>query len=161
MGTAALVAVFAALALASCSKDEGDARTTEVAAVDSTADSTADSTITIPVTSYAVSEHEQIMFSSRGIMDVINNQTDSPQWVLSYQEIAERLDIDYSKISSLHITRDQVLSDGLWRFDVSFDGQAEGTAYGIDVDITDGEIEWVHSIEGMPGGDVFTLNIGF
>lgn len=155
MGSLALVAIAISFVLASCSKGEDDAHTTEVAAVDSTADSTT----TTPVTSYAVSENEQIMFSSRGIIDVINNQTDSPQWVLSYREIAKRLDIEFSKVSSIKITRDQVLDNGLWRFDVSFDGQQDGTAYGIDVDITDGEIEWVHSIEGMPGGDVFTLNI--
>lgn len=151
MGLAALVAISIAFALTSCSKGEDDVRTPEVAHVDSTS-------ATTPVTSYAVSDNEQIMFSSRGILDVINYQTDSPTWVLSYHEIAKCLDIDITKVSSIHITRDQVLSNGLWRFAVSFDGQAEGSAYGIDVDIKNGDIEWAHSIEAMPGGNVFTIN---
>lgn len=112
---------------------------------------------TSPITSYAVSENEKIEFSTRGIIDVVNNQEDSPQWVLSYEKIAKHLDIDFTKVSSIKITRDRILSDGLWRFDVRFDGQAEGTAYAIDVDPEDGNIEWVISLEDMPGGNVFTL----
>lgn len=78
--------------------------------------------------------------------------------MLSYQEIAKRLDIDISKISTIKITRDQILKNGLWRFDVRFDGQQEGTAYAIDVDLEDGEIEWVITLENLPGGNVFTLS---
>lgn len=69
----------------------------------------------------------------------------------SYQEIAKHLDIDISKISTIKITRDQILKNGLWRFDVRFDGQQEGTAYAIDVDPEDGEIEWVITLEDLPG----------
>lgn len=79
--------------------------------------------------------------------------------MLSYQEIAKRLDIDFSKISTIKITRDQILKNGLWRFDVRFDGQQEGTAYAIDVDPENGVIEWVISLEDFPGGNVFTLNV--
>lgn len=78
--------------------------------------------------------------------------------MLSYQEIAKRLDIDISKISTIKITRDQILKNGLWRFDVRFDGQQEGTAYAIDVDPEDGEIEWVITLEDIPGGNVFILS---
>ena len=78
--------------------------------------------------------------------------------MLSYQEIAKRLDIDISKISTIKITRDQILKNGLWRFDVRFDGQQEGTAYAIDVAPEDGEIEWVITLEDLPGENVFTLS---
>lgn len=81
--------------------------------------------------------------------------------MLSYQEIAKRLNIDISKISTIKITRDQILKNGLWRFDVRFDvrfdGQQEGTAYAIDIDPENGEIEWVITLEDLPGGNVFTL----
>lgn len=118
-----------------------------------------DSTSNTIVSAYAVSENEQIMFSKNGIIDVLDNHTDSPVWQLSYQEIAKRLNIDFTKISSIQITRDCILKNGLWRFDVRFDGQKEGTAYAIDVDPEDGEIEWVITLEDMPGGSVFVLNI--
>ena len=79
--------------------------------------------------------------------------------MLSYQEIAKRLNIDISKISTIKITRDQILKNGLWHFDVRFDGQQDGTTYAIDVDPENGEIEWVITLEDMPGGNVFTLNV--
>lgn len=79
--------------------------------------------------------------------------------MLSYQEIAKRLDIDISKISTIKITRDQILKNGLWRFDVRFDGQKEGTAHAIDVNPENGEIEWVITLEDMSGENVFTLNV--
>ena len=78
--------------------------------------------------------------------------------MLSYQEIAKRLGIDISKISTIKITRDQILKNGLWRFDVRFDGQQKGTAYAIDVDPENGKIEWVITLENFPGGNVFTLS---
>lgn len=157
MGIAALLAFTLSLVLTSCSKDEADNHDLHVASVDSTAATVDSTTSTTLVSAYAVSEREQIMFSEKGIIDVVDNHTDSPVWQLSYQEIAKRLDIDFSKISSIQITRDCILNNGLWRFDVRFDGQKEGTAYAIDVDPTDGEIEWVISLEDMPGGSVFVL----
>ena len=155
MGITALLAFTFALVLTSCSKDEADNYDFHITRVDSTAasvDSTAATTLI--VSSYAVSENEQIMFSKKGIIDVVDNNTESPIWQLSYQEIAKQLDIDYSKILSLQITRDCILSNGLWRFDVRFNGQKEGTAYAIDIDPKDGEIEWVITLEEMPNNNI-------
>ena len=151
MGKLALVAAFFTftLTLASCSKDDVNSDTAPVASPP--ADSEAPSY-------YAITDAEGIGFTEDGIAyEYISNG--KTRWVLSYQEIAKRLNIDFSKISSIKITRDQILSNGLWRFDVRFDGQKEGTAYAIDVDPTDGEIEWVISLEDMPGEGVFTLLI--
>lgn len=118
-----------------------------------------DSTAT-SVDSYAVSENEKIMFTSHGIIDVKNNQTDSPLWILSYQEIAKRLNIDTSKVKNIQITRDQILSNGLWRFAVAFDGQETGSEYYIDVNIRTGNIDWTQSITDMSHGNfnlIFSL----
>ena len=107
---------------------------------------------------YAITVTEGIGFTKDGIAyEYISNG--KTRWVLSYQEIAKRLDIDFSKISTIKITRDQILKNGLWLFDVRFDGQQEGTAYVIDVDPENGEIEWVITLEDLPGGNVFTLTM--
>lgn len=144
-----LVLSLFTLTLASCSKDdEGDKNSPEVVSPETNA----------AVRYYAVSDKEGIAFTAKGIADEVKG-SDSPKWVLTYGEIARWLKIDSENIHSIHITRDQILDNGLWRFDVSFAGQAEGTAYAIDVDITDGNIEWSQSIEAMPGGDVFVLDI--
>ena len=153
MGKLALVAAFLTLALASCSKDDVSSDTYLV--VSPSADSEASSY-------YAITDAEGIGFTKDGIAyEYISNG--KTRWVLSYQEIAKRLDIDFSKISTIKITRDQILKNGLWRFDVRFDvrfdGQQEGTAYAIDVNPDDGEIEWVITLEDMPGGNVFTLQV--
>ena len=141
----ALVAAFLTLALASCSKDDVSSDTDLV--VSPPADSEAPSY-------YAITDTEGIGFTKDGIAyEYISNG--KTRWVLSYQEIAKRLDIDISKISTIKITRDQILKNGLWRFD----GQKEGTTYAIDVDPEDGEIEWVITLEDMPGGNVFTLQV--
>ena len=148
MGKLALVAAFLTLALASCSKDDVSSDTYLV--VSPSADSEAPSY-------YAITDTEGIGFTKDGIAyEYISNG--KTRWVLSYQEIAKRLDIDISKISTIKITRDQILKNGLWRFDVRFDGQQKGTAYAIDVSPEDGEIEWVITLEDMPGGNVFTLS---
>lgn len=147
MGKLALVAVFFTLALASCSKDDVSSETDPV--VSPSADSEAPSY-------YAITDAEGIGFTKDGIAyEYISNG--KTRWVLSYQEIAKRIDI--SKISTIKITRDQILKNGLWRFDVRFDGQQEGTVYAIDVDPEDGEIEWVITLEDIPGGNVFTLTL--
>lgn len=101
-----------------------------------------------------------ITFSSQGIIDVFDQATESPVWVLSYEEIAKRLDIDLSKVSTIKIARDRILANGLWRFAVSFDGQEKGSEYGIDVNISTGDIEWSQTMTEMPKGTV-TLHIGF
>ena len=148
----ALVAAFFTLTLASCSKDDVSSDTDLV--VSPAADSEAPNY-------YAITNSEGIGFTKDGIAyEYISNG--KTRWVLSYQEIAKRLDIDISKISTIKITRDQILKNGLWRFDVRFDvrfdGQQEGTAYAIDVDPENGEIEWVITLEDLPGGNVFTLS---
>ena len=148
MGKLALVAAFFTLTLASCSKDDVSSETDPV--VSPSADSEAPSY-------YAIIDAEGIGFTKDGIAyEYISNG--KTRWVLSYEEIAKHLDIDISKISSIKITRDQILKNGLWRFDVRFDGQQEGTAYAIDVDPEDGVIEWVIILEDMPGENVFTLS---
>ena len=150
MGKLALVAVFFTLALASCSKDDVSSDIDDPV-VSPSADSEAPSY-------YAITDAEGIGFTKDGIAyEYISNG--KTRWVLSYQEIAKRLDIDFSKISTIKITRDQILKNGLWRFDVRFDGQQEGTAYAIDVDPDDGVIEWVITLEDIPGGNVFTLTL--
>ena len=141
----ALVAAFLTLALASCSKDDVSSDTDLV--VSPPADSEAPSY-------YAITDTEGIGFTKDGIAYEYISKGKT-RWVLSYQEIAKRLDIDISKISTIKITRDQILKNGLWRFD----GQKEGTTYAIDVDPEDGEIEWVITLEDMPGGNVFTLQV--
>lgn len=149
LGKLALVAAFFTLALASCSKDD--------------VSSDIDLTVSPPADSeapsyYVITDSEGIGFTKDGIAyEYISNG--KTRWVLSYQEIAKRLDIDISKISTIKITRDQILKNGLWRFDVRFDGQKEGTAYAIDVNPENGEIEWVITLEDMPGGNVFTLTM--
>lgn len=146
MGKLALVAAFFTLTLASCSKDDVSSDIEDPVASPS-ADSEAPSY-------YAITDAEGIGFTKDGIAyEYISNG--KTRWVLSYQEIAKRLDIDISKISTIKITRDQILKNGLWRFD----GQQEGTAYAIDVDSEDGEIEWVITLEDIPGENVFTLHI--
>lgn len=148
MGKLALVAAFFTLTLASCSKDDVSSGTDPV--VSPPADSEAPSY-------YAITDTEGIGFTKDGIAYEYISK-DKNRWVLSYQEIAKHLDIDIFKISTIKITRDQILKNGLWRFDVRFDGQQEGTAYAIDVDPEDGEIEWVITLEDIPGGNVFTLS---
>ena len=150
MGKLALVAAFFTLTLASCSKDDVSSDIDDPV-VSPAADSEAPSY-------YAITDAEGIGFTKDGIAyEYISNG--KTRWVLSYEEIAKHLDIDISKISTIKITRDQILKNGLWRFDVRFDGQQEGTAYAIDVDPEDGEIEWVITLEDMPGGNVFILTM--
>ena len=54
----------------------------------------------------------------------------------------------------MNISRTKVLNDGLWRFAVQFGEQEKGIEYLIDVNPDTGSIEWVQSIEEMPGGEV-------
>ena len=148
LGKLALVAAFFTLTLASCSKDDVSSETDPV--VSPPADSEAPSY-------YAITDTEGIGFTKDGIAYEYISKGKT-RWVLSYQEIAKRLDIEFSKISTIKITRDQILKNGLWRFDVRFDGQQKGTAYAIDVDPENGKIEWVITLENFPGGNVFTLS---
>ena len=147
-GVKALVAFILTFFLASCSKDETIDTGERVIRIE------ANSTRTY----YAISETEGITYTSTGIACLINQDTNHPQWILSYEEIAKRLDISLSHASTMQIAFTKVLKDGLWRFAVQFDGQKEGSEYSIDVNPDTGSIEWVQSIEEMPDGEV-TLHL--
>lgn len=143
-GVQALVAFTLLLVLASCCKDE--TFNTGERAICIEANSTR--------TYYAISKTEGITYTSTGIACLINQDTNHPKWILSYEEIAKRLDISLSHASTMQIAFTKVLKDGLWRFAVQFDGQKEGSEYSIDVNPEIGNIEWVMSIEDMPDGEV-------
>ena len=105
-------------------------------------------------TYYAINETDGITYTTDGIVYLINHDIKHPKWILSYEEIAKRLDISLSHASTMQIAFTKVLKDGLWRFAVQFDGQKEGNEYSIDVNPDTGSIEWVQSIEEMPDGEV-------
>lgn len=143
-GVKALVAFILTFVLASCSKDETIDTGERVIRIE------ANSTRTY----YAISKTEGITYTSTGIACLINQDTNHPKWILSYEEIAKRLDISLSHASTMQIAFTKVLKDGLWRFAVQFDGQKEGCEYSIDVNPDTDSIEWVQSIEEMPDGEV-------
>lgn len=105
-------------------------------------------------TYYAINETDSITYTTDGIVYLINHDIKHPKWILSYEEIAKRLDISLSHASTMQIAFAKVLKDGLWRFAVQFDGQKEGSEYSIDVNPETGSIEWVQSIEEMPDGEI-------
>lgn len=105
-------------------------------------------------TYYAINETDGITYTADGIVYLINNDIKHPKWILSYEEIAKHLDIPFTQVSTMNISRTKVLNDGLWRFAVQFNGQKEGSEYSIDVNPEIGNIEWVMSIEDMPDGEV-------
>ena len=144
MGKLALVAAFFTLALASCSKDEAFDTDERVICIE------ANSTRTY----YAITDTQGITYTSKGIACLINQDTKHPKWILSYEEIAKRLDISLSHASTMQIAFTGVQKNGLWRFAVQFVGQKEGSEYSIDVNPEIGNIEWVMSIEDMPDGEV-------
>lgn len=147
-GVKALVAFILTFVLASCSKDESIDTGERVIRIE------ANSTRTY----YAISKTEGITYTSTGIACLINQDTNHPKWILSYEDIAKQLNISLSNVSTMHIAFTEVLKDGLWRFAVQFDGQKEGSEYSIDVNPETGSIEWVQSIEEMPDGEV-TLHL--
>lgn len=105
-------------------------------------------------TYYAINETDGITYTADGIVYLINHDIKHPKWILSYEEIAKHLDIPFTQVSTMNISRTKVLNDGLWRFAVQFNGQKEGSEYSIDVNPEIGNIEWVMSIEDMPDGEV-------
>lgn len=105
-------------------------------------------------TYYAINETDGITYTTYGIVYIINRDIKHPKWILSYEEIAKRLDIPFIQVSTMNISRTKVLNDGLWRFVVQFGEQVEGIEYLIDVNPDTGSIEWVQSIEEMPDGGV-------
>lgn len=105
-------------------------------------------------TYYAINETDGITYTTDGIVYLFNHDIKHPKWILSYEEIAKRLDIPFTQVSTMNISRTKVLHDGLWRFAVHFGEQVEGVEYLIDVNPDTGIIEWVQSIEEMPDGEV-------
>lgn len=105
-------------------------------------------------TYYAINKTDGITYTTDGIVYLINRDIKHPKWILSYEEIAKRLDIPFTQVSTMNISRTKVLNDGLWRFAVQF-GEREGDIeHLIDVNPDTGSIEWVQSIEEMPDGEV-------
>ena len=105
-------------------------------------------------TYYAINETDGITYTAYGIVYLINHDIKHPKWILSYEEIAKRLDIPFTQVSTMNISRTKVLNDGLWRFAVHFGEQEGDIEYLIDVNPDTGSIELVQSIEEMPGGEV-------
>ena len=105
-------------------------------------------------TYYAINETDGITYTTDGIVYLINHDIKHPKWILSYAEIAKHLDIPFTQVSTMNISRTKVLNDGLWRFAVQFGEQEKGIEYLIDVNPDTGCIEWVQSIEEMPDGEV-------
>lgn len=105
-------------------------------------------------TYYAINETDGITYTTYGIVYLINRDIKQPKWILSYEEIAKRLDIPFTQVSTMNISRTKVLNDGLWRFTVQFGEQEGDIEHLIDVNPDTGSIEWVQSIEEMPGGEV-------
>lgn len=143
----ALVVFVFSLVLASCSKDETFDTGERVIRIG------ANSTRTY----HAITDTEGVTYTTSGIACLINQDTNHPKWILSYEEIAKRFDISLSNVSSMKIAFYGVQKNGLWRFAVQFAGQESGSEYSIDVNPETGNIEWVMSIEDMPDGEV-TLN---
>ena len=105
-------------------------------------------------TYYAINETDGITYTTDGIVYLINHDIKHPKWILSYEEIAKRLDIPFTQVSTMNISRTKVLNAGLWRFAVQFGEQEGDIEYLIDVNPEIGSIEWVQSIEEMPDGEV-------
>ena len=143
-GVKALVAFILTFVLASCSKDESIDTGERVIRIE------ANSTRTY----YAITDTQGITYTSTGIACLINQDTNHPKWILSYEDIAKHLNISLSNVSTMQIAFTKVQKDGFWRFAVQFDGQKEGSEYSIDVNPETGSIEWVQSIEEMPDGEI-------
>ena len=143
-GIKALLAFVLAFVLASCSKEETMDAGERVICISASGTRTY----------YAINETDGITYTTDGIVYLINNDIKHPKWILSYEEIAKHLDIPFTQVSTMNISRTKVLNDGLWRFAVQFNGLKEGSEYSIDVNPEIGNIEWVMSIEEMPDGEV-------
>lgn len=66
-------------------------------------------------TYYAINETDGITYTTCGIVYLINRDIKHPKWILSYEEIAKRLDIPFTQVSTMNISRTKVLNDGLWQ----------------------------------------------
>ena len=132
------------LVLASCSKDETYNTDERVICIE------ANSTRSY----YAITDTEGVSYTTTGIACLINQDTNHPKWILSYEDIAKQLNISLSNVSTMQIAFTGVQKNGLWRFAVHFGEQEGDIEYLIDVNPDTGSIEWVQSIEEMPDGEV-------
>lgn len=107
-GVKALVAFILTFVLASCSKDESIDTGERVIRIE------ANSTRTY----YAITDTQGITYTSTGIACLINQDTNHPKWILSYEDIAKHLNISLSNVSTMQIAFTKVQNNGLWRFAV-------------------------------------------
>ena len=107
----AIVAILC-IVLASCSKDEILSDTHPDVSI------TAQEGDAPAVSYYAITDSTGIGFTQQGI-EYTNQNNHSTQWLLTYAEIAERLELNIPDFTQIRITRDHILSNGLWRFAVS------------------------------------------
>ena len=104
-GIKALLAFILAFVLASCSKEETMDAGERVICI------AASGTRTY----YAINETDGITYTTDGIVYLINHDIKYPKWILSYEEIAKHLDIPFTQVSTMNISRTKVLNDGLWQ----------------------------------------------
>lgn len=104
-GIKALLAFILAFVLACCSKEETMDAGERVICI------AASGTRTY----YAINETDGITYTTDGIVYLINHDIKHPKWILSYEEIAKRLDIPFTQVSTMNISRTKVLNDGLWQ----------------------------------------------
>ena len=137
VGIKALVAFILAFVLASCSKEETMDAGERVICI------AASGTRTY----YAINETDGITYTTYGIVYLVNHDIKHPKWILSYEEIAKHLDIPFTQVSTMNISRTKVLNDGLWRFAVQFGEQEGDIEYLIDVNPDTGSIGEMPDVE--------------
>ena len=98
-------------------------------------------------TYYAINETDGITYTTDGIVYLINHDIKHPKWILSYEEKAKHLDISFTQVSTMNISRTKVLNDGLWRFAMQFGEQEGDIEYLIDVNPDTGSIEEMPDVE--------------
>lgn len=147
-GTLAPVALMFTLAFTSCDKDEANNAIERTICIETNGASVY----------YTINNEEGITYTTKGIVRVKNHDLEHPMWILGYQEIASRLHIPFEQVSTMSISREGILSDGLWRFAIHFESQEEGSEYSIDVNPGTGKIEWTQTIVEMPNGEI-TLHL--
>lgn len=74
------------------------------------------------------------------------------------RKLIQKMEIVGEQIKLARLRRNLSMAQVAERATCSEDGQQEGTAYAIDVDPENGKIEWVITLEDLPGGNVFTLS---
>ena len=125
------------LVLASCSKDETYNTDERVICIE------ANSTRSY----YAITDTEGVSYTTTGIACLINQDTNHPKWILSYEDIAKQLNISLSNVSTMQIAFTGVQKNGLWRFAVQFGEQEGDIEYLIDVNPDTGSIGEMPDVE--------------